>query len=99
MSSLNREPLSGTIRQGKRIVGGVCLPEQDVQSFIDQFNHCYGPTGMRIEQPAFIVTTQPRQLVPVGAGHYNPFKTKAVLDASQTQTANNQDAFKLSDGS
>ncbi len=66
-SSLSREPLSGLIRQDKRVVGAICLPEEDLQKFIDQFNHCYGPLRMRIEPPRFIALP-PSMLRPVGAG-------------------------------
>jgi hypothetical protein len=77
MSSPQREPLSGTLRQGKKVVGGVCLPEADVQIFINQFNHCYGPLGLKIDPPACIQTADiPMKIVPVGAGHYNPFRVR-----------------------
>ena len=77
MSSLNREPLTGTIRQGKKVVGGVCLPEEDTQEFIDQFNHLYGPAGLKIDQPPFLATCDRTQrLIPVGAGHYKPIRPK-----------------------
>ncbi len=41
-SSYEREPLTGLIRQDNRIVGSICLPEEDPQEFIDDFNNCYG---------------------------------------------------------
>lgn len=88
-SSPQREPLSGILRQGKKIVGGVCLPEHDIQSFIDQFNHCYGPMGLKIDQPAF-VNGPPgsRHLIPVGAGHYNPFKDRSGSNANPVKSDN-----------
>lgn len=86
-SSFWREPLTGTIRQDQKVIGGVCLPEADVQEFIEQFNHCYGPLGMKIEPPAFIPLTSP-VLVPVGAARRRPpvsapsFFPRAVEDDS-----------------
>jgi hypothetical protein len=78
MSSLQREPLTGTILQGKKVVGGVALPEQGIQQFVEQFNHCYGPMGLKIDVPLCILSgdpEKPKKLIPVGAGHYNPFRT------------------------
>lgn len=76
-SSLYRDPLTGTIRQGKKVIGGVCLPEQDPLDFIDQFNHCYGPMGLRIDLPlSLTLVDSPKQMIPVGAGHYNPFRKR-----------------------
>lgn len=72
-SSPGREPLSGTIRQDAKIVGAICLPEEDVQVFIEQFNHCYGPLGMRIEPPKDL-PTPPGVLLPVGAGVRVPLR-------------------------
>jgi hypothetical protein len=63
MSSYEREPLTGVIRQENRVVGSVCLPEEDQQEFIDQFNHCYGPLRLRIE----IKPHQGEKLVPARA--------------------------------
>ncbi len=51
-SSPSREPLTGIIRQDAIVVGAVCLPDEELQDFIEQFNHCYGSIGMRIEVPA-----------------------------------------------
>ncbi|MCA9132585.1 MAG: hypothetical protein KDA45_05510 [Planctomycetales bacterium] len=70
-SSLWREPLSGTIRQDTRVIGAICLPEDDVQDFIDQFNHCYGPLRMRIEPPSFMPLPR-TALFPVGAARRRP---------------------------
>jgi len=72
-SSPDREPLSGTIRQDAKIVGAICLPEEDVQDFIEQFNHCYGPLGMRIEAPRHL-SLAPGILMPVGAAIRNPLR-------------------------
>jgi hypothetical protein len=89
MSSPQREPLSGTLRQGKKVVGGVCLPEQDIQNFIDQFNHCYGPMGLKIDPPVFVQNTvSPKILIPVGAGHYNPFRVRSTSTSDPSQTDN-----------
>ena len=48
-SSYQREPMTGLIRQDNRCVGTICLPEEDRQDFIDQFNNCYGPLRLHIE--------------------------------------------------
>ena len=65
-SSPQREPLSGLIRQDDRVVGAICLPEFDVDEFIDEFNRCYGPVRLHIDQPEFKSKTEAR-LFPVGA--------------------------------
>jgi hypothetical protein len=84
MSSPQREPLSGTLRQGKKVVGGVCLPEEDIQNFIDQFNHCYGPMGLKIDQPVFVQgAPKPKKTVPVGAGLHNPFRARSAPTSDQ----------------
>ncbi len=72
-SSLWREPLSGMIRQDAKIIGAICLPEDDVQEFIEQFNHCYGPLRMHIEAPPVLAAKQ-APLFPVGAQHRRPFR-------------------------
>ncbi|HBE67988.1 MAG TPA: hypothetical protein DDW52_07545 [Planctomycetaceae bacterium] len=64
-SSIDREPLDGVIQQDKRIVGPICLPEEDTQEFIEQFNHCYGPLRLQISGPALLPT--PNRIAPVGA--------------------------------
>lgn len=66
MSSPSRDPLPALIRQNKRVVGAICLPEEDTQDFIDQFNHCYGPLQMHIDPPEFLPVTR-THLFPVGA--------------------------------
>jgi hypothetical protein len=78
MSSYQREPLTGIIRQESRVVGAICLPEEAPQDFIEQFNHCYGPLRMRIEaspQALRGVTPPPRPIRPVGA---TPFTLNRV---------------------
>ena len=70
-SSLNRDPLSGIIRQNKKVVGAICLPEDDLLDFIDHFNHCYGPLLMYIEKPDSAAAT-PATLFPVGSGRSRP---------------------------
>lgn len=72
-SSPAREPLSGTIRQDKKVVGAICLPEADVQDFVDQFNHCYGPIGLHIDMPAHL-PVQPAAILPVGACARTPIR-------------------------
>ena len=70
-SSPSREPLSGTIRQDQKVVGAICLPEEDVQDFIEQFNRCYGPMGMHIDMPSHL-QPRPGVLLPVGASARSP---------------------------
>ena len=72
-SSPAREPLTGTIRQDKRIVGAICLPEADVQEFVDQFNHCYGPIGLHIDMPTDL-PLKPAAVLPVGASIRYPVR-------------------------
>lgn len=72
-SSISREPLSGLIRQDAKVIGAICLPEEDPQEFIEQFNHCYGPMRMKIEPPAS-VPKRTTPLLPVGAKLRNPFR-------------------------
>ncbi len=75
-SSPSREPLTGIIRQDAKVVGAICLPDEELQDFIEQFNHCYGPLGMRIEmlpgsqRPLKI----PAYIAPVGATFRQPLK-------------------------
>lgn len=46
-SGAQRDPLSGVIRQGKKIVGAIVIPDaSDV--FIREFNHCYGQLRMSV---------------------------------------------------
>ena len=75
-SSFNREPLSGVIRQDAVVVGAVCLPDEKLQEFVEQFNHCYGSLGMRIEVPPGVVPTlaSPNRILPVGATFRQPLK-------------------------
>jgi hypothetical protein len=75
-SSLSREPLTGIIRQAAHVVGAICLPDEELQEFIEQFNHCYGSIGMRIEVPpcAAPLLAAPTRVLPVGAGHRQPLK-------------------------
>lgn len=70
-SSLWREPLSGTIRQDTKVVGAICLPEEDLQEFIEQFNNCYGPMRLHIDPPTYVPLAPP-MLIPVGAEHRRP---------------------------
>lgn len=65
-SSYGRDPLSGIIRQDQKVVGAICLPEEELQDFIDEFNHCYGPLNLHIDKPAFCVASN-HPLIPVGA--------------------------------
>lgn len=75
-SSPPREPLTGLIRQDAKVVGSICLPEEELQDFIEQFNHCYGPLGMCIE----MLPGAPRPfrvaplIAPVGATFRQPLK-------------------------
>ena len=74
-SSPSREPLTGIIRQDANVVGAICLPDDELQEFIEQFNHCYGSIGMRIEVPpgAGPMLT-PIRVLPVGATFRQPLK-------------------------
>lgn len=72
-SSYDREPLTGLIRQGRQIVGSICLPEEEAQEFIAHFNHCYGPLSLRIE--ANLPYPKPvAPIMPVGADYRSPLK-------------------------
>lgn len=66
-SSLSREPLPGVIRQNEKVVGAVCLPEEDLLEFIEEFNNGYGPLSMHIDAPATTPAIEPRGMFPVGA--------------------------------
>ncbi len=72
MSSYEREPMTGHIRQDNRIVGSICLPEEDQQEFIDQFNNCYGPMRMHIEPLPQLADKQKgvKPIRPVGSNYY-----------------------------
>jgi len=48
MSSYDRGPMNGVIRQANKIVGALCLSESS-QDFVEQFNRCYGALLMRAE--------------------------------------------------
>lgn len=65
-SSYQRDPLGATIRQDRVVVGAICLPEDETQDFIDEFNHCYGPLNLQIEAPVHLPHPS-RPLLPVGA--------------------------------
>ncbi len=75
-SSFNREPLTGIIRQDALVVGAVCLPDEKLQEFVEQFNHCYGSLGMRIEVPpgAAAAIVAPSRILPVGATFRQPLR-------------------------
>ena len=66
MSSPQRSPLSGVIRQDKKIVGAICLPDDDLRDFIEQFNHCYGPLRLHIESTDYLPPS-PTRMIPVGS--------------------------------
>ena len=63
-SSTDREPLTGIIHQQERVVGAICLPEENLLDFINEFNHCYGPLHLHIEPPRQV---QDKTVYPVGA--------------------------------
>lgn len=46
-SGAHRDPLSGVIRQGKKVVGAIVIPEAS-EVFIREFNHCYGQLRMSV---------------------------------------------------
>ena len=60
-SGAQRDPLSGVIRQGKKVVGAIVIPDaSDV--FIREFNHCYGQLRMSVtpsDQPRTSPTSHP----------------------------------------
>ena len=89
MSSLFREPLSGLIRQDRKVVGAICLPEEELLEFIEQFNDCYGPMRMTIEEPEFLVPPRSAGL-PVGA-HRRSSVFAPVLRKTQTPTLEERD--------
>lgn len=72
-SSTQREPLSGVIHEQERIVGAICLPEENLLDFINEFNHCYGPLHLHIEPPQPV---QEKNVYPVGARR--PIRTSAA---------------------
>lgn len=84
-SSVDREPLSGVIRQNKRIVGAVCLPEENLLDFINEFNHCYGPMQLHIDTPVLPDEAE-EPLYPVGAKR----KIRRPTHPPQTAPSNNQ---------
>ena len=67
-SSPWRGELSGTIRQDEKVIGSICLPEEHVQEFIDEFNHCYGPLRLPHRSPPVLAagkgTSIPRRCQP-----------------------------------
>jgi hypothetical protein len=53
-SGSQRDPMTGVIRQGTKVVGAILVPDAS-ESFVREFNHCYGQLRMSIvpnEQPA-----------------------------------------------
>jgi hypothetical protein len=81
-SSPSREPLSGVIRQDSKVIGAICLPDENPQEFIEQFNHCYGPMRMKIDPPAYLELI-PTALLPVGAAVRDPFRPSIAGDSHQ----------------
>jgi hypothetical protein len=49
-SGSDRECVKGVIRQGRKIVGAVSLPNA-TDVFIEQFNHCYGQLRLEVQNP------------------------------------------------
>lgn len=82
-SSISRDPLSGVIRQNEKVVGAICLPEQDMQDFIDQFNHCYGPLRLHIDAPERSSRNR-SVLAPVGASRLKPFRQPTTISTQGT---------------
>ncbi len=72
-SSPSREPLSGLIRRDAKVVGAICLPEEDLLEFIQQFNHCYGPLRLHIDAPR-VERPLAGPIAPVGAGLRHPLR-------------------------
>jgi hypothetical protein len=77
-----RNAPEGQIRQDKKIVGSICLPEVDAEDFIDQFNNCYGPLRLHIAPPPIRLTPGPKPIAPVGAARSIVTKPTFVFDAS-----------------
>jgi hypothetical protein len=48
MSSYDRGPMNGVIRQANKVVGALCLSESS-KDFVEQFNRCYGAILLRAE--------------------------------------------------
>jgi hypothetical protein len=46
-SGAQRDPLSGVIRQGTKVVGSIVIPE-DPEVFVREFNHCYGQLRLSV---------------------------------------------------
>lgn len=52
-SGSQRNPMTGVIRQGTKVVGAILVPDAS-EAFVREFNHCYGQLRMSIvpnEQP------------------------------------------------
>ncbi|MFK7735550.1 MAG: hypothetical protein AB8B50_05970 [Pirellulaceae bacterium] len=71
-SKSDRDPLEGQIKQDQKVVGGICLPEENTGAFIEEFNLCYGPINLQIAAPDFVVMPE-HPLLPVGATKPKPF--------------------------
>ena len=70
-SNSDRDSLEGLIKQDQKIVGAICLPEEDAGAFIEEFNLCYGPINLQIAAPDFVVMPE-HPLLPVGATKPKP---------------------------
>jgi hypothetical protein len=60
-SGSQRDPMTGVIRQGTKVVGAILVPDAS-DAFVREFNHCYGQLRMSIvpnEQPTPANPTNP----------------------------------------
>ena len=56
-SGSERDRPCGLLRQGNKVVGNVCMPEE-TEVFIKEFNHCYGQLRLEVSEPV-TTTTKP----------------------------------------
>jgi len=50
-SGSERDRPCGLLRQGNKVVGNVCMPEE-TDVFIKEFNHCYGQLRLEVSEQA-----------------------------------------------
>lgn len=75
MSSYDRGPMNGVIRQANRVVGSVCLSESST-GFVEQFNRCYGGLLMRAEGEVPTPVADPRDLPRTGPKYRPPVTSR-----------------------
>ena len=60
-SGAQRDPLSGVIRHGTKVVGAIVIPE-DPEVFVREFNHCYGQLRLSVtpvDHPSKTINSNP----------------------------------------